>query len=50
LAVDEESSTNVIESLDRNDPVLGLQSLWLTTIAEMLARVGFGTHRHCAVD
>jgi hypothetical protein len=31
-----ESSTNVIELLNRNDPVLGLQSLRLTV--------------HCAVD
>jgi hypothetical protein len=50
LTVDEESSTNVIELLDHNDPVLGLQSLWLTTTAGDAARVGFGTHRHCAVN
>jgi hypothetical protein len=36
LTVDEESSTNVIELLDRNDPVLGLQSLRLTVIARSI--------------
>jgi hypothetical protein len=36
LTVDEESSTNVIGLLDRNHPVLGLQSSRLTV--------------HCAVD